>query len=139
MNLKPRTRAGAEIPRLPLVAMIDVVLFILLYFIMAGNLAPVEQNLETALRTDTRSSARSEDLLPQVLTVEMRGESVVYAVGPRAVSDRSALVELLGRLPKRAGVAVRVSGAVPVWAAAGAVQACKDAGFLRVSYVPRAE
>ena len=43
--------------------------------------------------------------------------------------------DILGGI-KEGGVFVRVSGAAPVSAAAEALQACRDAGFQRVSYVP---
>jgi hypothetical protein len=50
---------------------------------------------------------------------------------------RDAVVEVLRALPKEPGVVVRVSDAVPVADAAGALQACRDAGFTRVAYQPR--
>jgi hypothetical protein len=52
------------------------------------------------------------------------------------MTTREALTGVLRQLPKEAGVVVRVRGDAPVAAAAAAQQACKDAGFTRISYVP---
>ncbi len=136
MTIKRTKRTELDIPRLPLVALIDVVLFLLIYFIMVGNLAPVEQNLETALRTDRKASGDSSNLVPQIVSVDAAAGKATYQIGERVIADKGTLASVLGGLNKDAGVVVRVSGRAPVWAAAAAVQACKDAGFLKVSYVP---
>ncbi|QOJ01426.1 MAG: hypothetical protein HRU70_13385 [Phycisphaeraceae bacterium] len=136
MTIRRSRRGDLSVPRMPLVALIDVVLFILLYFIMAGNLAPIEHNLSAALKTDG-GSGRSSDLTPQIVSVEGSGaDGVVFRLGGRVVRDQAGLVAVLGELPRAAGVVVRVSDAAPSWGAAAAVQACKDAGFTKVSYVP---
>jgi biopolymer transport protein ExbD len=138
MNLARSKRTDLEIPRLPLVALIDVVFFLLLYFIMAGNLAPIEPNLETALRTDKRSGSSSNNLIPQIVNVDAdQAGRWVYRLGERTLTDKDSLAEVLKSLSKQGGVVVRVSGDAPVHAAAGAIQACKDAGFMKISYVPR--
>jgi biopolymer transport protein ExbD len=138
MNLSRTKRTELEIPRLPLVALIDVVFFLLLYFIMAGNLAPIEPNLETALRTDKRSGEASSNLIPQIVSVDATSEGRwVYRLGERTLTDKESLATVLKSLSKQGGVVVRVSGSVPVHAVAGAIQACKDAGFTKISYVPR--
>ena len=49
--------------------------------------------------------------------------------------DKAALVSVLRELPKEGGAFLRVGGEAPVWAAASAWQACRDAGFQKVSYV----
>jgi biopolymer transport protein ExbD len=138
MNLSRTKRTELEIPRLPLVALIDVVFFLLLYFIMAGNLAPIEPNLETSLRTDKRSGNSSNNLIPQIVNVDAGSDGRwVYRLGERTLTDKDALTGVLKALSKQGGVVVRVSGNAPVHAAAGAIQACKDAGFTKISYVPR--
>lgn len=135
MRITRSSRRNFVPPRLPLVALIDVVLFLLLYFMMAGSLAPVEANLSTTLKTDQRGSGAA-DLVPQIVNVEAPGGTVRFRLGDRAVPDRPQLTSLLSQLPKAGGVVVRVAGEAPVWSAAAAVQACKDAGFNKVSYVP---
>jgi biopolymer transport protein ExbD len=128
-------RFAIEKVRLPLVALIDVVLFLLLYFVMAGTLAPEEMELPSALRTDRQGAGPGADLQPQILYVESSGGRTRYRLGERAVADRPALESLLKQLPRETGVTVRVAPDVEVQAAATALQACRNAGFEKVSYV----
>lgn len=131
-----RTRLDPASIRLPLIALIDVILFILLYFMLAGTLAAEEADLATALRTEKGAAATAADLTPQTLFVEMAEGAPRFRLGERAVADRAALVGLLSQLRQEMGIVIRVRGDVPVSAAAAAVQASKDAGFTKVSYVP---
>jgi biopolymer transport protein ExbD len=136
-----RRRAGAwggpQKHRLPLVALIDVVLFLLLYFMVAGNLSAEEAELSAALRSEKGAKGQALDFQPQVLNVEPgAGGKAVYRMGDRSVGDRTGLASLLRGLPREMGVFVRVSPAVSVEAAAGALQACSDAGFTKITYVP---
>lgn len=137
MTIKRTKRTELDIPRLPLVALIDVVLFLLIYFIMVGNLAPVEQNLETTLKTDRKAAGDANNLIPQIVSVDATDGKASFQIGERVIGDKATLTTVLSGLNKEAGVVVRVAGRAPVWAAAAAVQACKDAGFTKVSYVPR--
>lgn len=127
-----RTQRGAKMPRLQTVALIDVVLFLLLYFITATELAPPESQLSAALRTDARGSG-SSSLVPQILTVS-RGPT--YRMGDRTLASREALASLAERLPKAAGVVVRVTDDADAGSVAEAIQVFHDAGFLKISYVP---
>jgi biopolymer transport protein ExbD len=133
---RTRTRVDPASIRLPLIALIDVILFILLYFMLAGTLAAEEADLATALRTDKGAAASASDLAPQTLVVEAGGAGPQFRLGERVVADRASLLAVLGQLRPEVGIIIRVKGDVPVAAAATAVQACKDAGFTRVSYVP---
>ncbi len=138
MNLKRVRRNEFEIPKLPLVALIDVVFFLLLYFIMAGNLAAVEANLESSLKTDKQSGSAASNLVPQIVNVEGGNGQGAFRLGERLIADKKGLTDVLKSLPKDGGVVVRVSGSAPTHAVASAIQACKDAGFVKISYVPRA-
>jgi biopolymer transport protein ExbD len=122
--------------RLPLVALIDVILFLLIYFVMAGTLAGEEAQLAASLKTDKKGSGAGSDLAPQVVFVDAAGGVAKFRLGDRVFADRASLTPVLAQLPKGNGIVVRVAGAAPVDAAATALQACKDAGFLKVSYVP---
>ncbi len=133
---RTRSRIDPASLRLPLIALIDVILFILLYFMLAGTLAAEEADLATALRTEKGKPAAASDLIPQSLVVESVGGTPQFRLGERAVTDRASLVAMLSQLRKEMGVVIRVHGDVPVASAAMAVQACKDAGFTKVSYVP---
>lgn len=130
-----RHRSGADtVIRLPLVALIDVVLFLLLYFIIEGNFGTPESRIASTLAT---SGGRGPaDLVPQVVAVEPADGGVVFRIGQRALRNRDELAGVLEGLPKNVGVVIRVSDRVPVEAAAAALQAARNAGFAKVSYVP---
>lgn len=130
-------RFQLEQARLPLVALIDVVLFLLIYFVMAGNLAAEESALASALRTDRPGPSGAADLVPVILTVEAGDAgSARFRLGQRLVTTQEDLKAALDKLPKQQGVVVRVRPDVTVSAAAIALQAATDAGFDKVSYVP---
>lgn len=123
--------------RLALMALIDVVLFLLLYFMVAGTLAPPDGELSSALRSEKGGKGSAADFAPQVVTVDADANGKpVFRFGPRAFGDRAGLTEVIRGLPKDGGIFVKVSGRVPVEAGAAALQACKDAGFTRITYVP---
>ncbi len=123
-----------HLPRLPLVAFIDVVLFLLLYFVLATNFVPEEKELATTLRGQAQGRSGS-GLIPQVLRVEVSADAIVFRLGDRVTADREALVELLARLPKEGGLFIQVGERVPVGGAAKAIQAASEAGFSKISYV----
>lgn len=135
MKFSPRSRHDDPIPRLSLIAFIDVVLFILLYFLMAGNLAAVESELASALQT-AKGSSTTADLAPQVVRVDVVDGKVVFQIGERSIGDRESLTAVLRQLNRDAGIFVKVTDRAPVGAWAAANQACRDAGFVKVSYVP---
>jgi biopolymer transport protein ExbD len=138
MRLHPsRTSGGPQRYKLSLIALIDVVLFLLLYFMLAGTLAPEERELPSTLRADRGSGTKQEDLQPQIVSVVLGANgNPEYRIGARAVNDKASLADILRVLPKDGGVFVRTSGRVRVEAAAAALQACRDAGFIRITYVP---
>lgn len=135
---RTRRRLDPASIRLPLIALIDVILFILLYFMLAGTLADEEADLATTLRTEKGTSTAASDLVPQTLYVESAGGAARFRIGDRVETDRGALVGVLRQLRKEMGIIIRVQPDVPVAAAAAAIQAAKDAGFAKVSYVPGA-
>jgi biopolymer transport protein ExbD len=117
--------------------MIDVVFLLLIYFLVTLSMRVGESSLSSTLKTESRGAGREADLQPQIVHVE-RGEDNrgVFRMGQRVMSTKEALRSVLVQLPKEAGVIIRVRGEAPVAAAAAAEQACKDAGFQRISYVP---
>lgn len=131
---RKRTIGLTHLPRLPLVAFIDVVLFLLLYFVLATNFVPDEKELSTTLKGQAQGRGGAV-LIPQVLRVEVSGDAVVFRLGDRVTVDRDALVELLTRLPKEGGLFIQVGERVPVGGAAKAIQAASEAGFAKISYV----
>jgi biopolymer transport protein ExbD len=129
-------RFEMEKVRLPLIALIDVVLFLLLYFMIAGTMAGEESQLSSSLRTDKPGKGRGSDLQSQVLYVEPAPSGTRFRLGERSVQDKAGLSGLLKQLPRDGGIIVKVAPAVQVEWAAAALQACKDAGFQKISYVP---
>lgn len=127
-----RRASPLRAPRLQSVALIDVVLFLLLYFISATELTPDESQLSAALRTDAQGTGASS-LTPQILTVT---KGPVYRIGDRSITTRDALTALARQLPKEAGVVIRVTDSAEAGSVAEAIQVFHDAGFLKISYVP---
>lgn len=126
----------APTPRLTLVALIDVCLFLLLYFMTASSFSGPEAELASGLKTDKPAAGAALDLPPLILEVRLEEGRPAFRLGERVSKDRDSLRSLLAQLPREGGVVVRVAGDVPVAAAATAIQSCKDAGFVKVSYVP---
>lgn len=132
-----RAKKDDGLIRLPLVALIDVTLFLLLYFIMAGSLAAAESQLTSAIVADRRGAGEGSGLASQVIRVMPgpEGVGVRVVLGQAEVRDRGALRALLEKLPQGPGIVVRVDDRVSVYAAAATLQTIRDAGFTKVSYV----
>ncbi len=147
MNFTRNRKREDYIMRLPLVAFIDVTLFLLLYFVMAGTLADAEADLSAAITPSPRGSGRGNDFSAQILYVEVAaggaggggaaggGGEAQYRLADKIMRTKADVVALLSRLPKEPGVIIRVADDVTVGAAAVALQASKDAGFRKVTYV----
>lgn len=124
--------------RLPLIALIDVILFLLMYFLLAGSLESEERELASALGSGTSVSGDSGGFTTQVVEVTMQGEATMFRMGSHPPMGRAAMQDLIAGLPKEPGVVIRVSDDVPVAQAAAALQMCRDAGFAKIAYQPRA-
>jgi biopolymer transport protein ExbD len=125
----------AEI-RLPLIALIDIILFLLMYFILAGSLQAEEAQLGTALAAQS-STGRGSDIPPAVIDVRRiaGGRGVEFRLGARTFSSRGELTSALGELPPSQTIMLRVDDEASVSAVAAAAQAAKDAGFVNVLYL----
>lgn len=128
--------AGLARGMLPMTPMIDVVFLLLIFFMVTVSATRPESDLATTLSPQSEQQGAAADFQPQIVSVERNGDMVFYRLGSHQLSTRTELARLLRELPRDSGVVVKVSNNVPVEAAAGAVQTCKDAGFTRVSYVP---
>lgn len=137
MRLRKAHTANDQLGQLPLTSMIDVVFLLLIYFLVTLSMRVGESSLSSTLKTENKGAGQVADLQPQIVHVEAGDERKgVFRIGQRQMATREALTGVLLQLPKEAGVIVRVRGDAPVAAAAAAEQACKDAGFTRISYVP---
>lgn len=121
---------------LPMTPMIDVVFLLLIYFLVTATLTPSEAQLSSALQADRTGAGSMADLQPQVIRVEMIEGTPGFRIGSRVMRTKEELRALLLQLPKEGGVFIRVADDVPVSSPAAAIQAAKDAGFRKVSYVP---
>lgn len=124
--------------RLPLIALIDVILFLLMYFLLAGSLEAEERELAATLGSGTRQASDSGGFASQVIDVEASGGRTIFRLGARTARDPRELAALASPLPKEPGIVVRVADGVSVEGAAAALQACRDAGFARIAYQPAA-
>jgi biopolymer transport protein ExbD len=138
LRRKTRGRLDPSMLRLPLVALIDVVLFLLFYFMIAGNIDMEEAELEATLALVGGGSGKpSESFLDaQVLQVGSDVQGPIYRIGGRELRDRLSLQGLLQGLPKEAGVVIKSSATVAFETVAGALQVAHDAGFTKITYVP---
>ncbi len=135
MNFSPKSRMPSA-KGLPIASLIDVVFLLLIYFIVTSSMVPAESFLSSSLRAESRAGGQAADLQPQIVLVDMVEGEPAFMLGGRTLRTRTQLWAILRQLPKEGGVFVKVTGRVPVSATAAALQACKDAGFRRVSYVP---
>jgi biopolymer transport protein ExbD len=115
--------------------MIDVVFLLLIFFMTTTTLATPESQLGAALQSQ-EGRASAVDLEPQIVDVEPDADAPIFRLASRRFTDAASLRDALARLPKDQGVFVRVADDARVEWAAAALQAARDAGFTKVSYVP---
>ncbi|MCA9300864.1 MAG: biopolymer transporter ExbD [Phycisphaerales bacterium] len=121
---------------LPLTSLIDVVFLLLVFFLLTASIMPPEEEIASSLKADQEGRG-AQDFTPQVVNVESVDGEPGFRIGERLVRTREHLEAIITELPKEQGVFVRVAGDVPMDAAAAALQACKNVGFSKVTYVPR--
>ncbi len=121
--------------RLQLTSMIDVIFLLLIFFMVTTTIAAPESQLTSGLRAE-RQSGRASDFPPLVVEAMQSGGRSVFRIGERVLGSKAELTAVLEKMPKSAGVFVKVADDVNVEWAAAALQACSDAGFVRVTYVP---
>lgn len=118
-------------------SMIDCVFLLLIFFMVTTSFSRTERELDPAVKLQ-QAAGRQSDLAPTVIEVLGRPEGGLLRLGSRELPDPAALTPLLSQLDnKQDGVIVLVDDEAPFDLAAGAIQACKVAGFSLVSYVPR--
>lgn len=133
----PAPRSVAN--RLQVTSMIDVIFLLLIFFMVTTTFSQPEGRLTPGLKEERAGAGRASDFEPQIVDVIRQGARDVYQLGDRIFADKRSLSKALSELPKDPGVFVRVSNEVSVSSAAAAIQACRDAGFEKVSYVPAAQ
>jgi biopolymer transport protein ExbD len=132
----PGAGKKSRLARLQLTSMIDIVFLLLFFFMATTTLSSPESRLSSGLLTERDDSARAADFQPQIVEARIVDGAPAFVLGQRVFRDKESLTQTLRDLPKEAGVFVRVFGDVRIDWVAAALQACEDAGFARVNYVP---
>ena len=137
MKLSSRKIERNKNIELTMTSMIDVVFLLLIFFMVFSSFLDTERNLDSAIKVKKSSSANTSDLERAIIEVVRQGDIPIYRLGSRAITDEEELRRILKQFPNKAdGAFVRVEDGVPFGMAAIAVQACKSADFLAVSYIP---
>ncbi|MBL9120219.1 MAG: biopolymer transporter ExbD [Phycisphaerae bacterium] len=131
-----RTRLDPTQLRLPLIALIDVVLFLLFYFIIAGNIDNEENELAATLALVGTAPSEESQAKAHMLAVTADVIGPAYRIAGAEVRARDELLGILRGLPKEVGVVIRSSPTIPFEMVAGAMQIAHDAGFERITYLP---
>jgi biopolymer transport protein ExbD len=134
MKLTSR-RHGSKL-ELQMTSMIDCVFLLLIFFMVTSSFNKAERELDPAIKVQ-RAGAGSSDLAPAIIDVMRSDERFVFKLGGRELTTAAELTDVLRQLDNKLdGAVVRAADDAPFEMAAGAVQACKSAGFALVSYVP---
>ena len=132
-------RHGSKID-LQMTSMIDCVFLLLIFFMVTSSFARTERELDTGLATETRTVKAAGDLAPIVVEIIRGDGGFVFKVGGRQLASREELTDVLRTIENKLdGAFVRAADDAPFLMAAAAIQACKDAGFLKTTYAPRLE
>jgi biopolymer transport protein ExbD len=126
---------------LQMTSMIDVVFLLLIFFMTTMTFIKPELEQNPAIEVEKKSSTpTNSDLEPTIVDVTERGGRFVYLVGENEITSYDELVQMLSRFENKFdGAFVRVSDEPPFEMAASAVQACKSAGYIGVTYVPNSK
>lgn len=139
MKLTSRKLTGRSL-ELNMTSMIDVVFLLLIFFMVTAAFVPTERNLDPAIKFKKQSTAQTESHLEPAIVEITRSASTggyVYKLGGREFTSQQGLTDVLRQFDNKAdGAFVKVPDGAPYSMAAAAVQACKSAGFVSVSYVP---
>ncbi|MCP4797295.1 MAG: biopolymer transporter ExbD [Phycisphaeraceae bacterium] len=140
MRIVPRHHQSDRRMALSLSSMIDVVFLLLAYFLITTVVTQREDRLTPNLQLERDASGgETQDFEPQVVEVLVIDSSVVFRIGGRDFTERTALIAALEELPKDPGLFIRVTDGPSVGDAAMAIQCGRDAGFEEVTYVPAAD
>ena len=139
MKLSNRKADRSKGMELQMTSMIDVVFLLLIFFITTSSFVKTELQLSSAIKVDKNSRAQPTDFEPAVIQIVAGGGGFVYRIGDRDIQSVEELTRVMGQFPLRTkteGAYVRVSDDAPFDMAAKAIDACKKARFIAVSYVP---
>lgn len=140
MRLSARSGKHSASLELSMTSMIDVVFLLLIFFMTTSSFSPTEREIDTGIRTVKATAAQmaTQDLQPTIIeVVPGAGGDFVYRLGAREIASQTELTEQLRLLENQtAGAFVRCVDDAPFDMAVAAIQSCKSARFLNVTYVP---
>ena len=119
-------------------SMIDVVFLLLIYFLVVATFQIPEKQLQSNIKTEKPSTAVQQlQLEPAIVDVFRAGEEDYYRIGGVTTNQLDALAEVLESFPNKSdGAFVRVADDVKFESGMLAINQCRTAGFLIVTYVP---
>ena len=136
MKLSFRKAGGGSRVELAMTSMIDVIFLLLIFFMLNVGFHLAERELESGIQTE--ASGRSKSRLDPVIVEIARGANGEFRMklGAREFNDPAELTSVLARMKGSGGAFVKAGDDAPFALAASAIQACSDAGFLAISYIP---
>ena len=137
MRLTSR-KSGASV-EMQMTSMIDVVFLLLIFFMATSGFQLAERELDPGIKVNKPSSAtKSSHVEPAIVDVIRGKAGFVFKLGGREFDSPVELGVVLKKMENKGdGAFVRTDDDAPFDMAATAIQTCKDAGFIRVNYVPR--
>ena len=137
--MKLSSRKHASKLDMQMTSMIDCVFLLLIFFMVTSSFALAERELDPGIKVERPAGRAASDLAPAMVDVVRGSAGFVYRLGGREFTSVDDLIDLLRKFDnKHDGAFVRPQDEAPFDMAATAIQACKSAGFLKVSYVPLA-
>jgi biopolymer transport protein ExbD len=137
MKLTSR-RHGSKID-LQMTSMIDCVFLLLIFFMVTSSFNRAERELDAGLAAKATTTKAAGDLAPIVVEIIRANGTFVYQVGGRQLPSPEELTDVLRKIENKLdGAFVRAADDAPFVMAAAAIQACKDAGFLKTIFAPTA-
>jgi biopolymer transport protein ExbD len=123
---------------LSMTSMIDVVFLLLIFFMVTSSFVKTERDLDSGIKVERQSAGREQsDFEPAIVEVVNSDGRFIYRLGSREFTSQEELTQVLSQFENKVdGAFVRVSSEAPFDMAAAAIQACKTANFVTVSYVP---
>lgn len=120
-------------------SLIDVVFLLLIFFITTSAFVRTERNLNSGIRVDRTASGSQVEFEPAVISIVSNQGRFVYRLGQREFENVQQLEEVLRMFPNKVdGAFLKVGPDAPFAMPAAAIQACKNANFPTVSYLPLA-
>jgi biopolymer transport protein ExbD len=140
MKLTSRSGRHSSKIELQMTSMIDCVFLLLIFFMVTSSFQKTERELDPAVKMQQPSAGQAaSDLAPVIVeVVRGAGGDFGYRLGGRQIATREELTRILAQFDNKIDVRaiVRAGDDAPVDLAMAGIQACKDARFANVSYMP---